>query len=271
MKKKILLVALAALPLAICAQVGIGNNVNTFDDSEILKIVSDNKGILIPNISIPNLNQANPVTNPATSLLVFNTNTNTGTGYYVWKNNKWNPLLNSSNISKYLGIINSSTTVSSSFVTDNTLNGANQYSLGSSPTANPWKQIPNINKNVNIFSPTNNVTINVNGIVQVQNPNNNTTTNSYAVGVFIDDKLTTVRNYIITAPSSCTYMDFNIMSTAENLSVGSHNVKVYAILRNNTNNSNVPTLYFGDKISTCTNLSSDMARTIMNIQVSEKP
>ena len=83
------------------AQVGIGNNVTTFDDSEILKIVSANKGVLLPNVSIPDLNDAAPVVSPANSLVVYNTNTSTGKGFYFWLNNKWNPFLNTSNVYYY--------------------------------------------------------------------------------------------------------------------------------------------------------------------------
>ena len=102
------------------AQIGIGENVTTFDDSEALKIVSSNKGVLLPNISIPNLSNAAPVTNPANSLIVYNTNTTTGKGFYYWSNNKWNPFLNTTNIYKYLGIVRSESSTSTSGVNDST-------------------------------------------------------------------------------------------------------------------------------------------------------
>ena len=85
--KKILLALL--FPLFMQAQVGI--NTTTPDASSMLDISATNKGLLIPRVSIPNLNAAAPVTTPATSLLVYNTNTTTGVGFYYWDGTKWTP------------------------------------------------------------------------------------------------------------------------------------------------------------------------------------
>lgn len=85
--KKILLTLL--LPILMQAQVGI--NTTTPDASSMLDISATNKGLLIPRVSIPNLNAAAPVTAPATSLLVYNTNATTGVGFYYWNNIKWTP------------------------------------------------------------------------------------------------------------------------------------------------------------------------------------
>lgn len=87
MKK--LLFILLLLPLILQAQVGI--NTTTPDASSMLDINATDKGLLIPRVSIPNLNAASPITAPATSLLVYNTNTTTGTGFYYWDGTKWTP------------------------------------------------------------------------------------------------------------------------------------------------------------------------------------
>lgn len=77
------------LPLFIKAQVGI--NTTNPDASSMLDITATDKGLLIPRVSIPNLNAASPITAPATSLLVYNTNTTTGIGFYYWDGTKWTP------------------------------------------------------------------------------------------------------------------------------------------------------------------------------------
>jgi hypothetical protein len=87
MKK--LLFILLLLPLILEAQVGI--NTTTPDASSMLDINATDKGLLIPRVSIPNLNAAAPITAPATSLLVYNTNATTGTGFYYWDGTKWTP------------------------------------------------------------------------------------------------------------------------------------------------------------------------------------
>lgn len=87
MKK--LVFTLLLFPLFIQAQVGI--NTTTPDASSMLDINATDKGLLIPRVSIPDLNAASPITAPATSLLVYNTNTTTGTGFYYWDGTKWTP------------------------------------------------------------------------------------------------------------------------------------------------------------------------------------
>ena len=75
MKKKItLLFFLLTLQFCIQAQnVGIGTQVP--DSSAQLDVYSNNKGFLPPRIALIATNLANPVDNPATGLLVFNTQT----------------------------------------------------------------------------------------------------------------------------------------------------------------------------------------------------
>ncbi len=67
----------------------VGINTHLPDASAQLDITATNKGLLVPRISIPNLNAAAPVAAPARSLLVFNINTTTGLGYYYWDGSQW--------------------------------------------------------------------------------------------------------------------------------------------------------------------------------------
>lgn len=72
------------------AQVGIGNT--NPDESSLLDIRDANgntKGLLIPRVSIGNLGLPAPVTSPETSLLVYNTNGATGSGFYYWNGTRW--------------------------------------------------------------------------------------------------------------------------------------------------------------------------------------
>ncbi|MBA5792058.1 hypothetical protein H1R17_04015 [Flavobacterium sp. xlx-214] len=90
MKKLLLTAAIAFAVLTSTetfAQQGFGTN--TPDKSAAVDIVSSKRGLLIPRIDIPNLNAAAPVTAPATSLFVYNTNATTGEGFYYWDGAKW--------------------------------------------------------------------------------------------------------------------------------------------------------------------------------------
>lgn len=90
MKKKLLSATFAFALLSstnVLAQQGFGTNEP--HKSAAVEIMSSKRGLLIPRISIPNLSQAAPVTAPATSLFVYNTNTTTGVGFYYWDGAKW--------------------------------------------------------------------------------------------------------------------------------------------------------------------------------------
>ena len=267
MKKYLLLGFLSAV--SSYAQVGIGNNVSTFDDSEILKIVSPNKGVLLPNVSIPDLNFAPPVAAPPNSLLVYNTNATTGKGFYFWLNNKWNPYLNTTNIYKYLRIIRSETLISTSGVNDATPIGGIPYTIGEAPSAHDWQLIPGLTKQINVFSPTNTVSITGSGVVQANSSSSENTFMSYSVGLFVDSKLSAVRNFIISGNDDCLYNDFNVFFTLKNLSIGSnHTVELRETLR--VTEVSTQNITFGGKHSSCSNLSPLMDKSLMNIQISEQ-
>lgn len=91
--KKFLFVLL--FPFIGFSQVGI--NTTNPDASSMLDITATDKGLLIPRISIPNLNAAAPITSPATSLLVYNTNATTGIGFYYWDGTKWTSISGGTN------------------------------------------------------------------------------------------------------------------------------------------------------------------------------
>jgi len=88
MKKLLHLICLSTF--SIYAQVGI--NTTNPHSSSMLDITAIDKGLLIPRISIPNLNAAAPVTSPETSLVVYNTNATSGIGFYYWNGTKWTAL-----------------------------------------------------------------------------------------------------------------------------------------------------------------------------------
>lgn len=74
------------LRIASNGNVGIGA---TADASALLHLNATDRGMLIPNVVLTAMNVAAPVTTPATSLLVYNTNTTAGVngvspGFYYW-------------------------------------------------------------------------------------------------------------------------------------------------------------------------------------------
>src|SRR5690554_1035346 len=95
MKKRLLSVALLMGAWGTYGQVGIGTL--TPDNSSQLDVVANDKGILIPRISLTSTTDATTIKNGnVNSLLVFNTNTQNDItpGYYYWYEDKWMRIVN---------------------------------------------------------------------------------------------------------------------------------------------------------------------------------
>ncbi|MEM0519290.1 beta strand repeat-containing protein [Aequorivita flava] len=71
------------------AQVGIGTV--SPNPSSVLDITSDNEGILIPRVALLSTTDVTTIASPATSLMLYNTNTAADVvpGYYYWSGAKW--------------------------------------------------------------------------------------------------------------------------------------------------------------------------------------
>jgi hypothetical protein len=95
------ILALCIVSFGSFAQMGIGTN--TPDTSAMLDVYSSSKGLLAPRLALTATNVAAPVTNPATSLLVYNTATagtapnNVLPGFYYWTGSRWYPVVNKGN------------------------------------------------------------------------------------------------------------------------------------------------------------------------------
>lgn len=117
MKKIFILLSLFTTIQISSAQNNVGIGTNTPDPSAKLDIntsadaANDKKGLLIPRVSLTATNVAAPVNAPATSLLVYNTNTagtvpnNVTPGYYYWEGLKWVKIIALTNNTLDLGYI----------------------------------------------------------------------------------------------------------------------------------------------------------------------
>lgn len=97
--KNLYLILFAYIATCIKAQVGIGTT--SPHSSAILDISSANKGILLPRLALVSNTDNQTITNPALSLMVYNTaNANTGTSFiegnriYNWDGAKWGTFTN---------------------------------------------------------------------------------------------------------------------------------------------------------------------------------
>ncbi len=120
MKLKKVLLSLFIITGSIGGFAQVGINTNSPDASSALDITATDKGLLIPRVTLTNdLTNSNPVTSPATGLLVFNTGSNQPVGLYYWDGSQWVVSSESNTYWKILG--NTSTNPTNNFVgtTDN--------------------------------------------------------------------------------------------------------------------------------------------------------
>ena len=101
MKKKIriaVFIVLCFQQITVAQNIGIGTA--TPNASALLEVQSNNKGLLIPRVTL--LSEFDIITIPAppTSLLIYNLNTALpeGVGYYYWNGTKWNKLISKDGI-----------------------------------------------------------------------------------------------------------------------------------------------------------------------------
>lgn len=90
------------------------------DVSAILDIDSGNKGLLIPRVSLNDISDVTTITTPATSLLVYNTNSaitgGSGKGYYYYNGSNWIKLIDGSSTNAWNLTGNSGTDSTLNFV-----------------------------------------------------------------------------------------------------------------------------------------------------------
>ncbi|MCS6837575.1 MAG: hypothetical protein NZ480_01895 [Bdellovibrionaceae bacterium] len=99
--------------------VGINTDGSSPDASAILDLKASDRGLLIPRVSLTNVNNPSPVSPPvATGLLVYNTNPSvtggSGTGFYYWNGSQWIRLDNSNGDWRLTG--NAGTSPASNFL-----------------------------------------------------------------------------------------------------------------------------------------------------------
>lgn len=266
MKKNLYLIAASCLLFSFKTNGQVGIGTQAIESDLILKVHSPNKGVLLPNLNIPDLSLAAPVTNPSFGLLAYN-NATGKKGFNFWDGAKWNELVDTSNVYSVLGLSISYSTSNSSSVDLTTLSGALNYAEDSAP-GTVWTFVPGLSKTIDITQANNNIFVVTEGMVQANNSSANAAnTYTYAVGIFVDGKLMGVRNYSANYGRSNQYDFFSINTLFKNLSVGSHDIRTYVTMRVN-NNSSATSWRFGGATSASVN--ADMSKINMFIKLTEK-
>lgn len=282
MKKQLVLslVLFSSLSSMLMGQIGIGTE--NFSVSEVLNIESSNKGVLFPRLMIPDpSNSIVPAENPKQYMIAFNDDpnyTNENSFHYTYRKPDntmaWRGVLDINIINARLVPIRTNTCKATDGGSQDVGTGKPvPYIIGEGPEAHKWVEIPGLSKIVNIKSNKNEGTIVVDGMIQDNNTGSEKSSNSYAIGLFLDDKLFTVRTYVVNSSnnSPCAYQAFNLKSNVYNLTKGKHKFSIYAITRSLLS-GDATTLTFGAANSGCksgTYLSGLMSRGQMAVQIQE--
>ncbi|CAD7796803.1 hypothetical protein CHRY9390_00061 [Chryseobacterium aquaeductus] len=267
MEKNILKFLFLIIGINFFAQSGsIGIGTSAPHSSAILDLVSGNKGIMIPKIS---LNQNNVsdysfmIAQPTESLLIYNTNASFpgGTGLYYWDGTKWVFYFNGANINLLLGITKYYSKIYNSGVSTNNY-PADATSVSSfvngSALASPWVEITDPAAfNFTIERPENNAVITFTGMLQLNNTSSSSASVTYGLGIFVDNQLISSKSASMNVDNTCAFQEFTITGLVDDLSVGTHNIRVAVMNRSSTTST---TMYYGRKAASCTNISNDEAK-----------
>lgn len=106
------LVFFSASIISNAQSVAINTSGNAADASAVLDLTSNSKGLLIPRISLASLTDGTTITNPASSLLIYNTNASlaSGTGYYFNNGTSGSPAWVKLVIADASGVVKTTTT-----------------------------------------------------------------------------------------------------------------------------------------------------------------
>ncbi|APD07285.1 hypothetical protein UJ101_01774 [Flavobacteriaceae bacterium UJ101] len=247
------------------AQVGIGTS--TIGNDAILEVSSANKGILLPNIDIDNISTATPVETPANYLTAYNKNENHKSFYY-WNGTVWKPLVDLENVASLISLTTSFVKENSGFLDLDSTTGANSYQKND-PPGTTWKAIPNLKSTFTVSKTSNNINVNVEGMIQANNTTISSSGFSYSVAIFLDNSLHSVRNFIVTSNSFCSYDFYSINANINNLTLGEHTIEAFATVRVNFSNASTSKWRFSGIFNGCTNLNSDMTESLMTIKLTQ--
>jgi len=264
--KNILKFLFIIIGLNFYAQVGsVGIGTSSPHSSAILDLVSNNKGMIIPQFS---LNQNNIsdysflAVQPTKSLLIYNTNSGFpgGKGLYYWDGTKWIFYFNSANINLLLGITKYYSKNYTGF-SSNTYNSESgsvgSFVNGTALTA-PWIQVSDPTPFTFLIDRVkNNTVITFTGMLQLNNTSAGTANLNFGLGIFVDNKLISSKSASLVADNTCAFQEFTMTGLVDDLTVGNHTITL-AVMNRSANTT--ASVHYGQKASSCTSISNDEAK-----------
>lgn len=267
MKKNYLIFLFLVVGINIYGQTGsVGIGTSNPDGSAILDLVSGNKGFMLPKVSLNSSNVSDysfMISQPTVSLMVYNTNASFpgGKGLYYWDGAKWVFYFSSANtnlllgITKYYSKIYNTGVSTSNYPADAT--SVNSFVNGSM-LASPWVEITDSSPfSFVIDRPVNSTVVTFTGMLQLNNATSSSESVTYGLGIFVDDQLISSKSATMNVDNTCAFREFTITGLVNNLSAGTHNLKLAVMNRSSTTTG---TINYGQKGASCSNISNDEAK-----------
>ncbi|MRJ08006.1 hypothetical protein EDL99_03765 [Ornithobacterium rhinotracheale] len=281
MKNKILLLALFVIQ-QINAQVLITETISDENvaphPSAQLEIRHDKKGVYLPQVALDNARDVVNVKTPREGTLVFNTTKGLPESKYegvaVWDGEKWLFSNNEDDLSKVIDVVQTRSYDGRPNVKINRFPDENPSFKKGDKFSNQWTILAENNTDTYFKYDSDKgvqkLIIDAEGLAAIDNYREASSL-AYAVGIFVDNKLITVRKFKKESVSGlCTYHKFNIRGVLDSPEYFTkkanyaYNIKLAAIpLIRITSNYNEIT--FGGVATGCHNLNEDTAKTYMNV------
>ncbi len=281
MKKAILFLSVFSF-LHVSSQVGIGTT--NVSSSEALSISSrlagesataPGRGFLPSRVSLTGETDAVTIPNPAHALAVYNTNGLPGFFYWDSLQNpqRWRRLMDVPGVMELMVPVKNYSSASTGGASQGTGVGtAVGYTIGEHFSVRPWVKVPGMERTINIYSADNNVTIVGSIPLQINNSGTENTydVHSYAVGLFVNDRLVSVRPFVMSAVTrmNCAIKSVEIKTNLSNLTAGNHKVEMYVITRSDLVGS-ATTLTWGAPATGCTTQNGFMATGNISVQTQQ--
>lgn len=280
MKKTIPL--LMGIGLFCNAQIGIGTT--AVASSEALVISSKPtpttpkyRGLLLPRVALTS--ETDNTTIPAASPLLTVYKTTGLKGFYFWDTSaaptpRWQRAYDKPGVLQLIVPVKNDTNSSTGGATQNSgLGGATGYTAGLTTgelkTAHNWVAIPGLSRTINVVSAVNSITVGGSGTLQLNNatPGTDDQGHSFAIGIFVNDKLFSVRTYIATGDygMTCLANSFDIKANLQNVPIATYKIEVYAVTRASLT-GNATTLTWAAPAASCTNLNAFMTQSNLSLQ-----
>ena len=262
-------------------------------ESAMLEVRSSNQGILFPTVALQSSTDQVTVQNPVEGTVVLNTSVNSSNSSIptskptlaVWDGTQWLFTYNKENVLLDLDKVRNYTAQNTTSISFNSFPGSNpNFAMGDNTTN--WSIL--IDSDTSPQKPAfefdydkaeQRIVVDVEGMAAV-----NTTNFSYAIGIFVDNKLVSAKKFYQSASSSsCYFQKFNLRALLTEQNPNSptqilnknagqfYNIKIgVRPLSKDTATETATSLTFGNASGTCDNINADTARTYINIFTIEK-